>query len=159
LSAAVARLEDLPPIIAERALARPCPVLYDELPWVVPPALDEARLALVSTAGVHLRGADAFATTTTDYRVIPGGVGPDDLVMSHSSVNFDRSGFYEDLDVVFPIERLRELERDGAIGSLAAFHYAVMGAGAEPALYEASARAMAGFLRDDGVQVVLLVPV
>ena len=35
-----------------------------------------------------------------------------DLVMSHLSVNFDRSGFQEDWNVVFPIDRLKELVRE-----------------------------------------------
>ena len=39
--------------------------------------------------------------------------------MSHISVNFDRSGFQQDLNVVFPVERLREMAADGEIGSVA----------------------------------------
>ncbi len=39
--------------------------------------------------------------------------------MSHISVNFDRTGFQQDLNTVFPIDRLRELVADGEVGSMA----------------------------------------
>ena len=48
--------------------------------------------------------------------------------MTHASINFDRNGFQEDVNVAFPIDRLRELEADGTIGSTGDFHYAFMGA-------------------------------
>ena len=40
--------------------------------------------------------------------------------MSHSSVNFDRTGFAEDVNIVFPLDRFKELEELGKVGSLAA---------------------------------------
>ena len=52
--------------------------------------------------------------------------------MSHTSVNFDRAGFAEDVNVVFPIDRFRELEASGTIGSMADVHYSFMGAYLEP---------------------------
>lgn len=154
----VVRLSDLPEVIAQRALEKDCPQLVAGA-WVVPPPLHRARVAIVSTAGVHLRGDEAFATLSTEYRVVPGDAGPGDVVMSHSSVNYDRSGFYRDVDVVFPLQRLRELEADGVIGSSARYHYAFNGAGLEPHLYERPAREVASHLRADAVDVVLLVPV
>jgi D-proline reductase (dithiol) PrdB len=46
--------------------------------------------------------------------------------MTHSSVNFDRTGFQEDLNIVFPIDRFKELEDEGFIGSLASINYSFM---------------------------------
>jgi D-proline reductase (dithiol) PrdB len=43
------------------------------------------------------------------YRLIPGDLDMNQVVMSHISTNFDRSGFQQDANVVLPIERLREL--------------------------------------------------
>jgi D-proline reductase (dithiol) PrdB len=43
-----------------------------------------------------------FAWGSNDYRVISGDGSASDLVMSHVSVNFDRTGFQQDLNVVFP---------------------------------------------------------
>jgi D-proline reductase (dithiol) PrdB len=63
-----------------------------------------------------------------------------DLVMSHVSVNFDRTGFQQDMNVAFPIDRLRELVANGTVGSMAAVHYSFVGAfppaAAEPAATE-----------------------
>ena len=46
-----------------------------------------------------------------------------------------------------------------AIGSIARYHYALMGALWEPPEIEATARAIAGFLKQDQVDAALLVPV
>jgi D-proline reductase (dithiol) PrdB len=62
-----------------------------------------------------------------------------DLVMSHTSTNFDRTGFQQDWNVVFPLDRLRELTDQGLIGSIADFHYSFMGA-TDPKLMEPMAR-------------------
>ena len=78
--------------------------------------------------------------------------------MSHVSANFDRTGFQQDWNVVFPLDRLRELADQGAIGSLAAYHYSFMG-GTKPERMEGDARNLAGILSNDGVNAVLLVPV
>ena len=79
--------------------------------------------------------------------------------MSHSSVNFDRTGFQEDVNLVFPIDRLREFEAEGQIGSVADLHYSFMGAGLLPHLYENSVRSLAAHLKQDKVDAVLLTPV
>ena len=78
--------------------------------------------------------------------------------MSHGSVNFDRSGFQQDLNVCFPLERLKELAAEGFIGSVADFHYTVSGA-VDPRQNEDSAREIAGLMRREGVDTVLLVPI
>jgi hypothetical protein len=55
----------------------------------------------------------AFDRDDGSYRVIPAETPASDLVMSHISVNFDRTGFQQDLNVAFPIDRLRELVAGG----------------------------------------------
>jgi len=95
---------------------------------------------------------------TGDYRVIPGDIAARDLVMSHISTNFDRTGFQQDWNVVFPLDRLKELAAEGIIGSVAAFHYSFMGA-TDPAEMEPAARNLAVLLKGDGVDGALLVPV
>ena len=122
--------------------------------------LAKRRVALITTAGLHLRSDRAFtADTHNEYRVIPGDVRAADLVMSQFSVNFDRSGFQRDVNVVFPIDRVRELAAEGTIGSAADFHYSFMGAGSSVARYEPKARELAGLLKKDHVDAVLLTPV
>jgi hypothetical protein len=69
--------------------------------------------------------------------------------MSHSSVNFDKTGFTEDVNIVFPIDRFSELSEGGQIGSLASVHYSFMGAGLMPRAYAESASQVAGLLKQD----------
>ena len=127
--------------------------------YVPAPPLAESRVALVTTAGLHLRGDRVFDMTSAEYRAIGRETAGGDIVMSHTSVNFDRAGFAEDVNVVFPIDRFRELEASGAIGAMADVHYSFMGAYLEPAQYGPSARELASLLRGDGVDSVFLTPV
>ena len=91
--------------------------------------------------------------------MIPAETDPDGIVMSHTSVNFDRTGFQDDLNVVFPLERFRELAERGDIGSVADYHYSFMGAGLAPDQYEATARQLAGLMKREGVNTAFLTPV
>jgi D-proline reductase (dithiol) PrdB len=93
-----------------------------------------------------------------DFRVIPGDTPARDLVMSHVSTNFDRTGFQQDINVVFPIDRLRELASAGVIAAAADYHYAFMGA-TDPMLMEPHVRRLAEMLKGDGVDTVLLIPI
>ncbi len=151
------RLEEIPEPSRSHLADLPCPS-YPDRPWVQGPPLARRRIVLVSTAGLHRRQDPPFSGLTGDYRVIPGRVPVGELVMSHLSSNFDRSGFMDDPNLVFPLDRLRELVEEGFIGSLARFHYSFMGA-SDPRLMESAARELAGLLHGDEVTGVLLVPV
>ncbi len=131
---------------------------FGETPIAEGPALAQRRVAIITTAGLHLRNDRPFDGGAADYRVIPGDAPAADLVMSHVSVNFDRTGFQEDLNVVFPLDRLRELADEGMVGAVADIHYSFMGATQMRAL-EAKARELAGLLKKDRVDAVLLSPV
>ncbi len=150
----MARIEDLPDYEQEFLLKFPTPT-YETRPWVTGPPLKKRRIAAVTTAGLHLRDDRPFSVGVPEYRVIPNDVKADDLVMSHISVNFDRSGYQEDLNIAFPIDRLRELDNDETIGSLASYHYSFMGA-ADPSHLEPNIRRLAKVLKSDDVDSVLL---
>jgi len=151
------RLERLPPPVAEAYAAIECPD-FKTTPWVEGPPLGERRIAIVSSAGLIVRGDKTFRGRDPDYRVIPGTTRRDQLLCSHISINFDRTGFQEDWNVIFPLDRLNELAAERAIGSVAATHYSFMGA-ADPLQMEAPAREVASRLRDDGVDAAILPPV
>ena len=152
------RLTDLHPddraSLAGRHLPR-----FDPPAYVPAPPLAHSRIALVTTAGLHVRGDRVFDMASAEYRAIGRETAAGDIVMSHTSVNFDRAGFAEDVNVVFPVDRFRELEASGTIESLADIHYSFMGAYLEPADYAPSARELATLLRGDGVDSVFLTPV
>ena len=109
--------------------------------------------------GAAQAGRPAFSLDTGDgHRIIPGDIAASDLVMTHISANYDRSGFQRDWNVVFPLDRLREMADEGVIGSVANYHFSFMGAH-DPTALEAQARSIAAIMKKDGVNTVLLVPV
>ena len=71
---------------------------------------------IITTSGLHQRTDKVFTPGVGEYRIIPDDTNMDDLIMSHVSTNFDRTGFYQDLNTVFPIDRLRELLVNKEIG-------------------------------------------
>src|SRR5436305_12227770 len=113
------RLTDLPPAQATRLAQLECPSFLTQ-PWVTGPPLSRRRVAIVSSAGLVRRGEEPFRGRDPEYRVIPGETRPAELLISHISINFDRTGFQEDCNVVFPLDRLNELAAAGEIGSVAA---------------------------------------
>jgi len=153
----MARLTDLPPAQAKRLAEAECPN-FETRPWVTGLALSQRRVAIVSSAGLFVRGGDPFRGRDADYRVIPSSTRPEQLLTSHISINFDRTGLQEDWNVVFPLDRLKELAAGGTIGSVAATHYSFMGA-SDPAQMEPHSRQLAGRLKSDQVDAVILAPV
>lgn len=136
----------------------PCPT-FETNPWAEGPPLRERRVAIVSTAGLHRREERPFTSEPGDYyRVIPGDIKASELFMSHMSTNFDHTGFQQDWNVVFPVDRLREFAEEGIIGSVADFHYSFMGA-LDPMKMEQEARRLASILKKDHVDALLLIPV
>lgn len=153
------RLTDLPEYERQHLLEKSQPPLGPAV-WVENRTrLADKRIALLTTAGLHFEGDDAFGFVDAGYRVIPGDEDPRNLLMSHSSANFDRGGFQQDVNLVFPLERFRELVARGEVGSLASAHYSLMGAGLPPEAYEGSVRGLAGMLKKDRVDAVFLTPV
>jgi len=153
----MARLDQLPELMRSHIAALECPNFKIQ-PWIGGPPLSQRRVSMVSTAGLHRRDDRPFSIMSGDYRIIPGNIATNDLVMSHISTNFDRTGFQQDWNVVFPLNRLRELADQGIIGSVADFHYSFMGA-TDPKLMEQTARVLADLLKKDQVNAILLVPV
>ena len=153
----MARLEDFDPTSRKHFADMEMPT-FASMPWVSPKPAAKSRIAIISTAGLQRRGDRPFAAGSGDYRLIPGDVAAGDLVMSHISTNFDRTGFQEDHNVVLPIDRLNELAAAGEIGSVATIHYSFMGA-THPDKLERTARSLARLLKQDNVDAVLLVPV
>ncbi len=143
----------------ERAhlLNLPCPE-FVSTPFVTGTELSKTRVAIISTAGLHRRDDRPFVPMETGYRLLPRDVSANDLVMSHISTNFDRTGFQMDVNMILPLDRLRELVEEGVIGSVAQYHYSFMGA-TDPTQMEDEARSLADIMKKDQVDGVLLIPV
>ena len=84
--------------------------------------LAKSKVLLASTSGVHLKSDPPFNMEgDITYRVIPGDVDTADLMVTHT--HYDHSDADQDVNCVFPLDRLRELVQEGFIGSLTDHHY------------------------------------
>lgn len=98
-----------------------------------PKSLSEMTIMIVSTSGVHLKEQEPFSTDTAQgdatYRVIPGDVKATDLTVTHAAPkeHYNTDAPKEDINCVFPIDRLRELADQGVIGGVAEKHITMMG--------------------------------
>ena len=121
--------------------------------------LSDCTAAIVTTAALHLRDDQPFVGADPSYRVIPATSTQGDVLQSHLSIGFDRAPALRDWNVVFPIDRLRELVARGEIGSLGPNMYSFMGAQRDPGPIEReTAPEVARRLRAEAVDVVLLTP-
>ena len=144
---------------------------FESTAFVVPPPLSEAVVAIVTTGGLHHadeQGWDPGTPTPLmgdptwradqSFRILDRS--RRDYVMAHWSPNIDRAGFAADHNVVFPIDRLEEMARDGVIKDVAAKHLAFVGAQSNlSTIRYDSGPAAAQFLKGVGVNLVLLTPV
>ena len=157
------RLETLSEINRQSMLSFPC-LEYDTTPWApLRKPLAEAKIALVTSAGLHLREDEPFIGDPkggdASYRVIPSTAKAADILQSHVSIGFDHTAIMRDLNVTLPMDRVRELVDKGIVGSLAQHYYSFMGALRNPKpLIEATGPEVASRLKDEGVDVVLITP-
>jgi D-proline reductase (dithiol) PrdB len=89
------------------------------IPWspLHKPLID-CTVALITTAGVHLRDQVPFDMQDPEgdptFREIPRGACRSDLMITHDY--YDHRDADRDIDIVFPIHRLGELRAQGIIG-------------------------------------------
>jgi len=126
--------------------------------------LREAKIALVTTAGLHTPEQPAFDASNKggdcSYRWIPGEISVNDLQIAHRSKAFDHSGIEQDRNLCFPLDRFRELLGEGKIGDLNYRHLSFMGSITAPGrLIRETAPEAARLLKADQVDVAFLTPV
>lgn len=126
--------------------------------------LHESRLALISSAGLHLPAQAAFDLETRggdwSYREIPATQDVRELKIAHRSSEFDQEGARRDRNLVFPLDRLREMVERGEVGAVNHRHFGFMGSVTAPGrLMTQSAPEVAEKLHEDLADAVLLVPV
>jgi D-proline reductase (dithiol) PrdB len=139
-------------------------VINVETPWALfSKDLSESRVALVTTAGVHLRTQPPYDMVDKEgdptFRAIPSHTPPADLMITHNY--YDHKDADRDINVVLPMERLRELEIEGAIGGIAPKHYSFMGhvlGHHIETLINRTGPEVARMLKADGVDAVFMTP-
>lgn len=122
--------------------------------------LNECKIALITTAGFFLNGQEPFGNGDCSYREIPNSIQIQALVNGHKSAAYDERGLETDPNLAFPLDRFKELETEGKIGSLNHRHFSFMGSITKPdRLITQFAPEVGRVLKTDGVDVAFLTPV
>jgi D-proline reductase (dithiol) PrdB len=137
------------------------------IPWTpLSKPLSESTVALLSSAGVTLKTDLPFDQEgerqnpwwgDPSYRVLPKSATKEDVRLYH--MHIDPSYAEQDLDCLFPLQRLQEMEANGRIGRTSPRHYSIMGYILNPErLLSETVPALIHDLKEDLADVVVLVP-
>ncbi|HJL85846.1 MAG: glycine/sarcosine/betaine reductase selenoprotein B family protein [SAR324 cluster bacterium] len=96
-------------------------VQNDQVPWTpLGKPLEECRLVLVTTGGVHQKNDTPFDMTDSNgdpsFRMISSQAKPEELMITHDY--YDHRDADQDLNLVFPWQVMQELVNEGKMGSL-----------------------------------------
>ena len=138
-------------------------VVSEDVPWAPfkgQPA--EKTIALVTSGGLYLKNSQpAFEAESIhgdpSFREIPRTVHPEDLGIAHP--HFDHSLAEQDVNTIFPIQRLVELEKEGIVGKVADTHYSFSYVNDVARLLTESVPKVIDRMRSEGVDILFLVPV
>jgi D-proline reductase (dithiol) PrdB len=137
---------------------------FSDSPWTpFEGNISKCRLALVTTAGVHLSSQKPFdmkdPAGDPTFREIPADTHPADLIITHNY--YDHADADKDVNVVFPIERIQELKESHEIGDVNYRHFSFMGHIMQhhiQTLMNETAPRVAAALKSDMVDIVILTP-
>ena len=121
------------------------------------------RVALVTTAGVHLKSDPPFDMSDPmgdpSYRLIPEKSSLKELMITHDY--YDHRDADRDINVVFPIDVLRRMQTENRIGPSAKNFYSLMGHIEGLHLNHLKTRTapeLAARLKDEEVDVAIFTP-
>ena len=139
-------------------------VQFNHSPWVeMRQNISQCRLALITTGGVHLRSQPPFdmkdPAGDPTFREIPADISVRDLTITHNY--YDHSDADKDVNIILPIERIKDLKRSGDIGRTNHRHFSFMGHIKDQhreTLINETAPRVAAELKKDGVDIAILTP-
>jgi len=158
----------LPPSLAAWIRSRiPGEEFKGDIPWTpVTKPLNKTTLALVTSAGISLKTDPPFdmererkEATWGDrsFRSIPVGTKTADINVNHLHITSEF--ILQDMDVILPLDRMKELEKEGIIGRLAPTAYSFYGFQWESTEFLTTAiKPIAEKMRQEGVEAVILTP-
>jgi D-proline reductase (dithiol) PrdB len=136
----------------------------EDVPWtpLTGPVMS-SRLTLITTGGVHLRSDAPFdmqdPAGDPSFREIPADAAVDDLMITHNY--YDHRDADKDINIVLPLDRVRELASYGEIGVVNHRHFSFMGHILQPhleTLIQRTSREVAQALVADNVDLAILTP-
>lgn len=152
------------PYLVERWVKKTPSMKFEDIPWSsIAKLIKDCKIAIVTTAGVHLKTQKPFdmkdPTGDPSYREIPRDAPKDVLTITHDY--YDHKDADEDINIIFPIERLKEMKEAKEIGDIAEINFGFMGhieGGHIHTLMNETAPAIAEKLKAQNVDAVLLTP-
>ena len=161
---AISKLSTRFPLVAKIFMDAFTPLETKDIPWSpIRKPLAECKVAMVTTAGVHHRDQLPFDMNDRDgdptFRILDISRPAEGLTITHDY--YDHSDADKDINIVFPVHRLKEFKEEGYIGDLATSHYGFMGhiVGRHvETLVNKTAPDVAKRLLKDNVDIVLLTP-
>lgn len=142
---------------------------YDSVPWTpFSKPLAQSRIALVTTAGINVRGVDPPFDYEREqdhpqwgdptYRMLPRDLRQEQVQTGHLHIN--NEDLDRDINIALPVQRMLELEAAGVIGSLSPRNFSFMGYQPDTTEWrERYGPEVAGLMKDDRVDGVILTPV
>ena len=138
-----------------------------DIPWTpLKRPISQTKFSLMTSAGINLKTDPPFDMEREKrepfwgdptHREIPRGTLQDQIDVNHLHV--DTSFIKEDINVILPLSRFTELEKDGVIGSLAPTCYSFYGYQMDYSfLMEKTMPKVASRMREEGVEAVVLTP-
>lgn len=142
---------------------------HEPIPWTpLRRSLGQTRVALLSTAGLSMKGDAPFDMEFErqnpmrgdgSYRRLRSDATAAEVDANH--LHIDTGYMARDLNVALPVDRLREAASEGVVGQVADTHYSIMGYQGNDSsrLVEESAPAIARDMRNEEVDLAILAPV
>ena len=155
---------------------KPGSFAYDDAPFIpLPKPLAELKLGLLTSSGHFVEGDDPrpfgeknmtqgeairriseFTRSEPTLSAIPMDVAAEQLRVRHGG--YDIRGAAADSNVGLPLSHLQTLVSEGMIGQLGDNAYSFVGACAQTPLSKKSAPQWAEMIKQQGIEVMLLVP-
>jgi len=147
----------------------PAEPTHPPIPWApVGKPLAESKVALLSTAGISMKGDTPFDMdferknpTRGDpgWRALRSDATAASVEANH--LHIDTGYILRDLNVALPLDRLRELVAAGELGAVAATHYSTMGyqGNDRTSQVQQSAPEIVARMKREEVDLALLAPV
>ncbi len=136
----------------------------DMIPWTpLQKPLSQCKIALLTTGGVHLKNDKPFDMEDKNgdptYRKIPSTAVQEDITITHKYYN--HSDADKDINLVLPLDILRDVQQEGLVGESAEFFYSFMGHIDKhhiKTLVEQTAKDVAHQIKQEKVDIAVLVP-
>ena len=158
--------ESLPEFLAgnTKEVGKKYPLIVpDDVPWApFNGQPSEKTIALITSGGIYLKGSQPpFETESIhgdpSFREIPRSTRQEDIGIAHG--HFDKSLAEQDINIIFPLHRFIELEKEGIVGKVADAHYSFSYVNDAVTLVEKTAPEVISRLKAAGVDTLFLFPV